>query len=342
MVVGWLFFFTSCTKNPDEPIVIDPAMISPVKELKYINNGLFYFGFGNSGSYKFSTDVSGNQFKIILTKVEYFGNTPYTTTATYKYNTYNQLVELERRQPTVNERVSLKFFYTNMQLSRFEECDGNRKLNSYPIKHETTSAGRKLTVGPYTASKNGISTDTLTHSIVFDNEDRVIQLYERSRNNPPQPTMAVDNFNFSYSGNDVALKKGYNTYTDFNTRKDSSLVTVSYTRMLNENPVLYNYTRLMYGTDFYAIITFSTKLNLEKFHPSVASELFRLSSQNRSSTKSSQYVSHFYNNGVYETDFGNSSQIENTLDAEKRLIKSKSVSTTPSSSNYYTWEIVYE
>ena len=337
---AFLFVLASCTKNPAEPVVVDPAMVPPLKELRYTNNGAYFFGFGMSGVFKFSTDVSGGQFKVIITKVESFGSSSYTTTATYKYDRDNKLIELERVQPSVNERVYLKFYYTGSQLTRFEEWNKNTKIRTFNVKHEVLSSGRKLTIEPYVAS-NGSAMDTLTHSMWFNDQGKVVKYYQRARNNPPFPGMSTETFNVNYNGNDVSSTNGYMTYKDFNTTEDSTVLTQSYTRMLNENPVLVNYLSSLYGSDFYAILTYFNRLNMEKFSNSVGADIFRLSSQNKSSLISSKYTGKLYQHNIYSSDVGNSNlPLQNILDGMGRLIKS---TRSPSSSgNYNSWEIVYE
>jgi hypothetical protein len=323
--------------NPNTPFRIDSSFVPPVKELKYVNSGSFYFGFTNSGYYNFSADTAGRQFKVLLKQYQYWGPTPDSNLYTYRFDTLYHLTEIERTDFQGNPATSIKLFYTNQRLSRFEEWAGTTKYKTYTITNEFFTGGRRIIIAPYVNVDPSI-TDTISHTIEFDMQDKVAAVKERLRRTGGLNELWNYDFLYQYSNNDIDQVKGYQLFENFSpVRKDSLWTTYSYIRSTGESPVLAAYLKKLYGIDFYTILNHCKLLSLQST-PNGVLDLLKLPGQAMSSQTQYQYAVAVYTNGVFSHLQASSWITENNFDIQNRLIKSKVNSTPP---NYYTWEIIY-
>lgn len=337
----FLLFFTSCKKESDS-IEPNPDFIPPVDEIKFTNNSSFFFGFGNSGSFKFSTAISNDLFKVIINKTDYFGPTPYGTDYTFKYGNDYLLKELEILQQAQLKTTTLKFTYSGQRLTSFTEWEGNTKHNTFDITNEDLPGGsRKLSIAPYVAV-NGAGIDTLSHSLILDNLGKVTEVSERARSTGPFAGISTKKISVYYSNDNVISIRGYELYTDLiSPRKDSIWDNFSIIRFSNnENPVLDDYLSLIYGSDFYNILTYCQRFRFDFGTVSSGSDLLILPDFRKASNDEYQYLASVYTNGVFSHSQSGNYTKENILDSKNRLIWCKVNGSTPS--NYYTWEILYK
>lgn len=327
--------------NPENtnPIRVDSSFISPVTEIKYYSNGSYFFEFADTGTYTFTADTIGNQFKInILLSKKNRGN-PIANLVKfiYRYDTLYRLVKIERDDFSGAPIPSIKLFYTGQRLIRFEEWNANTLSTTYNVSHLAVAGGRELYIAPYTTTTGPTLLDTISHQLAFNSDGKVANIKERLRRTGNASQLWNQNFTIHYSNNDVEIKEGYEVYDSYGPgtpRKDSLRTGFLFTRPVNNNTLLPDYLEKIYGTDFYAILN---NLNFLILHGGGIS-LFLLPGQNRAAESEVQYAAVVYTNGVQSSFQSSTHTSENIFDFQNRLIKSKVNSTPP---NYYTWEIKY-
>jgi hypothetical protein len=344
-----LFALLSCQKDPSEritsrdPITIDSNYIPAVTELRYAHHGTYQFGFGDSGYYRFTADTFGNEFKVTATNYFYQGASLYDSIRyVYRYDTMYNLVSIEKKDLGFGgAAVYLELSYnTNNDLIKIEETSGNTVLETYSISRSVVNGNKKVSIDPYLATTPDL-TDTMTHSLFYNAQGKLIQATERiGRKGPWFKEAIYSNFAYTYDGDDVVVIDGYSNHDSLppsQPHQDSIRITRMFVRNTAEEPVLYSLMEKLYGKEFYHFIsTFS--LPFQNNHFGVFDPVLLPGLQQRS-YETAYYASMLYVNGV-QSDFSSAHHMmEVQLDAENRLVKSKH--TTDLGPNYYTWQVVY-
>jgi hypothetical protein len=337
IAIAVLLLLAGCKKE-DEIITPQPDFIPPIEEIKFANTNAFYFGFGMTGSYKFSTDVV-NQYKVIIDKT----NSVPTSHAiqTFKYTSDYLLDELiiDGEPTSGGHKVRFKFYYTApFRLIRIDAFEGNVLSRTYTVTHEDNAAGRKISIAPY-AAQNGAALDSFSHALQVNSQNEVTGIYERMRFTTGSSSVITDSFRVFYSGENVAAIRGYQTSVTA-AERDSMRINYTFSRTSNENPVLVEYLEKLYGSDLFNMLRFLQHLRLGPFTTSTSMDFLILHAQRNTSETQYTYSADIYDNGVFGGTQGSSRLRENTLDAQNRLIQAKVHGSSPT--NNYTWEIIYK
>ena len=325
------------------PIIVDSSYIPVISELRYAQFGLFGFGFGDSGYYRFSADTTGNQFKVNITNTFFYVGsvTPDSVRYVYRYDTLYNLVSIEKSYLSQSEPPSaLKFYYNYKDLIKIEETSNNTLLGEYHISRTSVNGNTKVSMEPYIVNISSV-TDTISQSLFYEPLGQLVESFWRiGRNGITYKQSLTSDFEYQYTDGDLTTYIGSEVFDSLppsQPGKDSLRITIAYTRHAAENPVLFEMIQKLYGKELYDFISlfdlFFESETIGSF------ELLKLPGQRKRSYDAYEYSALVYHNNNLPTLETTSATSENELDAENRLFRSKvNAEFTP---DYFTWQVVY-